>query len=286
MVADPLMLLPSLRPWQRAGVEFLLADQPLPAPWSLCIAAAPAAPRTASPAHRPAHSSPQEPVPHRRPVQAPAPSVTAAGPAASRNLARSASGEAVSPARSAPNSVASPAASGSVTAPQTIAPPAAVLDLAPNLWPAPWQERLKKTAPAAVLWTYWTLGEDLCGRPNPERRALLKRLLADLAHPAGTHSFWPPALPNATDPAAGELQANADVFWSGVQTLKARALVVMGSPAIKALALPPRLRPFQQTRHNGRLIIVLRDVDFLVQETHRYDAVREFLKQALAPFGR
>lgn len=263
------MLLPALRPWHRAGVEFLLAEQPLPAPWSLCIAAAPSvagqrvegprsgqAPRIGQ-APRSGQALEAGPVPHRRPE--PAPAVSGA-----------------------------PAASNPSFDPQAPGKSAVVPALALNLWPSPWQERLKKTAPAAVLWTYWTLGEDLCSRPNPARRTLLQRLLADLGHPAGTHSFWPPALPCAdSDPAAEcALQANPEVFWSGVQALKARALVVMGSPAIKALDLPPRLRPFQQTRHKGQLIVVLRDVDFLAQETHRYDAVREFLKQALAPFGR
>lgn len=295
MAIDSITLLPSLRPWQRAGVEFLLAEQALPAPWSLCIAAAPGAlqQHTAPRTQRPAHVPEQEAAPHRRPVQTPASAGSAAAVehSAPRTLARSASGATPSAGSTAlPGTTISSGvvSSGSGAAPQTAAKPSAVPDLAPALWPGPWQERLKKTAPAAVLWTYWTLGEDLCVRPNPARRALLQRLLADLAHPAGTHSFWPPALPFADSDSAVdcELQANPEVFWSGVQALKARALVVMGSPAIKALELPPRLRPFQQTRHNGRLIVVLRDVDFLAQETHRYDAVREFLKQALAPFGR
>lgn len=147
----------------------------------------------------------------------------------------------------------------------------------------------------------------MCVRPNPARRALLQKMLADLGHPAGTHSFWPAALPQSLDPASAQAAASPtespvpdsapdtaetllypapEIFWSGVQHLKARALVVMGSPALKALELPPRLRPFQQTRHNGTLIVVLRDVDFLAQETNRYDAVKAFLRQALAPFGR
>lgn len=260
MGTDAVGLLPYLRPWQRAGVEFLLADQPLPAPYSLCIAVQPA-PRAAPPSpYRPSPRPVAAPVPaHPRPVQVPA-----------------------RPAASAPFM---PAVS---TAPApTLLPPA--------LWPEPWRQRLHKTAPAAVLWTYWALGEDFV-RPNAERRALLQRLLGDLGHPAGTHSFWPAALPAALadaesaatgDPQARiDLQAHPEVFWSGVHALKARALVVMGSPALKALELPPRLRPFQQTRHKGRLVVILRDVDFLAQETHRYDAVKEFLKQALAPFGR
>lgn len=173
---------------------------------------------------------------------------------------------------------------------QAVAPaPPAAPPLPPEHWPRPWRERLKATRPAPVVWTYWGLAEDLCGTPHAERRDLLKRLLVDLGHPAGTHTFWPAAMPPASAVGPVELsalEAQAQVFWSGVDMLKARAVVVMGSPAVRALELPPRLRPFQQTRHNGRLVVVLRDVDFLVEESQHYDAVREFLRQALAPFGR
>lgn len=122
----------------------------------------------------------------------------------------------------------------------------------------------------------------MCGTPDAARRALLQRLLADLAHPGGTHSFWPAALP--VD--GKELEADSRIFWSGVGMLKARAVVVMGRPAVRALGLPERLRPFQQTRHDSRLVVILRDMDFLVQEPQHYDAVREFLRRALARFVR
>lgn len=82
------------------------------------------------------------------------------------------------------------------------------------------------------------------------------------------------------------MEGHSQIFWAGVHILKARALIVMGEPVLTALDLPSRLRPFQQTRHNGRLVVVLRDLDVLMEETHQYDSVREFLRQALAPFAR
>lgn len=297
MAVDPLNVPPSLRPWHRAGVEFLLAEQPLPAPYSLCIAPPPASAQR--PASTPQHAGRPPVMQGPRPAMPPRTAAQNAAPPPPQEAAHSAgqrpSGQSPPPhAPTAPSRPARPMASTAPAPAPAAVPPLALLPA--DQWPALWQERLRKTAPAAVLWTYWALGEDMCVRPNPQRRALLQRLLGDLGHPAGTHSFWPAAMPAAmpvdsamTDsenPQESSLQANAAVFWSGVHALKARALVVMGSPAIKALNLPPRLRPFQQTRHNGRLVIVLRDVDFLAQETHRYDAVKEFLKQALAPFGR
>ena len=157
----------------------------------------------------------------------------------------------------------------------------------PALWPPAWQERLKKSRIAPVIWTYWELGNDLCGTPDPKRRELLWGLLNDLAHPSGTHSFWPLALPDQDGGVEQELQANAPVFWEGVGLLHGRAVVIMGSQALRSLALPDRLlalRPFRQVRHQGRLLIVLPSPDMLIRESRRIQALREFLRQALAPF--
>jgi hypothetical protein len=152
-------------------------------------------------------------------------------------------------------------------------------------WPAAWRERLKKTRAAPVVWTYWELGRDLCVAPDPERRDLLRGLLQDLAHPPGTHCFWPLALPTED---GEQPEANAPVFWEGVRLLRGRAVVIMGSQALAALALPDRMRelsPFQQVRHQGRLLIVLPSPDLLIRESRRMQALREFLRQALAPFA-
>lgn len=359
MAAESLNVNPCLRPWQRAGVEFLLADNALAAPYSLCIAApvvmggrigagqgTAANGAAGAPAGGVAASSTYGAHGTHNGVARPTQGTTGSAAQAARAGNVPSAGARPQPSSQVDSFSGSPAVSQGQEArsgnPANLATPAnqtqrysgnqALPHLPPAQWPALWQERLKKTAPATVLWTYWALGEDMCVRPNPTRRALLQKLLADLGHPAGTHSFWPTALPASTgqdigqhtglsreidpqaqssnqtqnsgqagqslgqdlSPAAPALAESAEtllypapeVFWSGVQLLKARAVVVMGSPALKALELPPRLRPFQQTRHNGMLIVVLRDVDFLAQEVHRYDAVKAFLRQALAPFGR
>ena len=158
----------------------------------------------------------------------------------------------------------------------------------PALWPAAWQERLEKTRSAQVIWTYWELGRDVCGAPDPHRRELLKELLQGLAHPPGTHSFWPLALPASDEEGEQELTANAPVFWEGVRLLHSRAVVVMGSQARDSLALPDsmrELRPFRQVRYQGRQLILLHSPDILIQEPQRIQALQEFLRQALAPFA-
>jgi hypothetical protein len=159
-------------------------------------------------------------------------------------------------------------------------------DAPETVWPAEWRERLQKTRFAPVVWTYWELGRDLCGESDPKRRELFQDILGDLAHPPGTHSFWPAALPVHEGGGERRLQANAPLFWEGVRLLRGRAVVIMGEQALRALALPDRMQdlPIQQLRHKGRLLIVLPSPGALIQEPRRMQALREFLRQALAPF--
>jgi len=156
-------------------------------------------------------------------------------------------------------------------------------------WPAVWQEQVKRAKIAPVVWTYWELGLDLSGAPDITRRELFQTLLVQtLAHPAGTHSFWPVALPEQDGQGEAQMKPNARVFWEGVKLLGGRAVVIMGAQALDALALPERLRamqPFQQDRHQGRLLIVLPAPATLIQEAWRMPALGEFLRRTLAPFA-
>lgn len=245
MAHNAIDLPPHLTPWRLAGVEHLLAVCDVPPELSLCTPdIAPKA--QAHKVHTPRAQASRAQSAVARPVPAPA---------------------SASPYTQKPSSNSIPD-----DVPLTIAPP--------EQWPVLWQERLRVTRSAPVLWTYWALGEDLCGTPNAARRGLLQRLLADLGHPAGTHCFWPVALPDANG-----LVANAGAFWGGVVEIKARALVVMGSAALKALGLPAQWRPFQQPRYKGRCIVVLPDMDALIAQSHNYETVRAFVREALAPFA-
>ena len=167
--------------------------------------------------------------------------------------------------------------------------------------PEPWGSRLAATRPGRVAWTYWALGQDLAagkGAPDGEeaqaraaRRAFLARLLRDLAHPAGTHTFWPaclPPMPAGAAQSGGEaaFAAHADAFWSGAAHLGCRAVIVMGSAAVRALGLPARSRPLAQLRWLGQLVLVLWDVDALAGDEARYAPTLAFLRQGLAPAVR
>ena len=207
--------------------------------------------------------------------------------------------EAGRPANQAPAHSAAHSAAHPTAEPADQGKPAAWLPLPPHVWPAPWQTRLEQTRPGPVLWTYWNLGPDMCDPQTPgrlERRQFLQRLLQDLGHPAGTHTFWPSCLPpdpaalpspDAADPQGQNAYvANPDVFWSGALQLKARGVVVMGSAAARAVALPGGLRPPQQIRHRGKLVWVLWDVDNLLQFDQRYASMLALLRDALRHFLR
>ena len=289
---------PLAAPWQARGLDWLLRPEDLPPELSLCVMpdAVPAAP-----VRRPQPAAPRAP----RPVR-PLPSQLqqegqGSASAAPAQAVRQGGAPVASPAPAAPapeqRRPARPQAAEQ--APETAAPVRSWRPPPPPVWPAAGQERLSRTRQGRVVWTYWNLGPDLCEAQAPgkaQRSAFFRRLMQDLAYPAGTSTFWPACLPDpdampaSPAPAEGEdrprYQPNADVFWSGVQALHARAVVVMGSVAARALGLPAGVRPLQQLRHRGTLVWVLWDVEFLLDEPQRYAAMLAFVRRALQQISR
>ena len=289
---------PLAAPWQARSLDWLLMPEDLPPELSLCVMpdAVPAAP-----VRRPQPAAPRAP----RPVR-PLPSQLqqegqGSASAAPAQAVRQGGAPVASPAPAAPapeqRRPARPQAAEQ--APETAAPVRSWRPLPPHVWPAVWQERLSRTRQGRVVSTYWNLGPDLCEAQAPgkaQRSAFFRRLMQDLAYPAGTSTFWPACLPDpdampaSPAPAEGEdrprYQPNADVFWSGVQALHARAVVVMGSVAARALGLPAGVRPLQQLRHRGTLVWVLWDVEFLLDEPQRYAAMLAFVRRALQQISR
>ena len=289
---------PLAAPWQARGLHCLLMPGDLPPELSLCAMpdAVPAAP-----VRRPQPAAPRAP----RPVR-PLPSQLqqegqGSAPAAPAQAVRQGGAPVASPApvAPAPEQRRPSRPQSAEQAPETAASVRSWRPLPPHVWPAVWQERLSRTRQGRVVWTYWNLGPDLCEAQAPgkaQRSAFFRRLMQDLAYPAGTSTFWPACLPDpdampaSPAPAEGEdrprYQPNADVFWSGVQALHARAVVVMGSVAARALGLPAGVRPLQQLRHRGTLVWVLWDVEFLLDEPQRYAAMLAFVRRALQQISR
>lgn len=299
------LLSPLAAPWQSLGLRYLLAPADLPPELSLPGNGIPApasgrradsttSSRSSMPPRAP-QAAQRTPHPARHPEQ---PAGQGATPYSGQP--RPAPVPASGPHADAPSGPVGPAA-GQRPAPRPVRPPVPPRDisdraerpgrvwrpLAPALWPDVWQQRLQKTRPGRIVWTYWNLGNDLSGVDTPgrqERSAFFQRLLQALQHPQGSHTFWPVCLPAAV-PSAEEaaLQANADVFWSGLPRLGARGVVIMGSAAVDAVQLPGGLRPLQHTIHRGHRVWVLWDVDNMLHENQRYGQMLAMLQQAFHP---
>lgn len=163
--------------------------------------------------------------------------------------------------------------------------------LGPENWPSHWRQRLAGAKKGKIAWTYWTLGQDL-QKDAPEngeqknsrqqRSAFLRRLFKDLALPPGTHTFWPPTLPDERmDPAV-----EREIFWSGLSHLGSRAAIIFGSEAAKYLLPEEPLRASLHLRKYGQLIWILWDIDALAASPTKYNMLLNFLRAALSPFYR
>ena len=148
-------------------------------------------------------------------------------------------------------------------------------------WPVSWRNRFDATRKGRVAWTYAQLGQDLLGMQTDgleKRRNFLQNLLRDLGHPAGTHTFWPAMMP--ADPDAAFKPAPG-VFWSGAKLLGARVVVALGASVAEMLELPENLLPMQQILHQGFLIWFFWDVESMLADSQRYDAMLTCLRQSL-----
>jgi hypothetical protein len=154
-------------------------------------------------------------------------------------------------------------------------------------WPAPWRERLAAARRGRIVWTYWDLGQDMCRKPDVRRRNCFQRLIADLAHPAGTHTFFPVCLPPAgarDEPTAAT--RNAGIFWSALGQLEARAVLVMGAEATKTLGLERDMSLWDMRRQHGFFVWRLPEADAVVNDEKLYSTLLEFLRAALRDVGR
>ena len=140
-----------------------------------------------------------------------------------------------------PSSEASPLVSPEVSPENTpeVSPeassPASVPTFSPissEVWPHPWDrfrdERL--TRPSHSIWTYLTLGADMGGNPDPERRRVLKQIIPALAWPEGSIAFWPLAVLEE-----GYLCENTALFRQGTEYAHASHVVCFGEEAFRLL---------------------------------------------------
>lgn len=143
-------------------------------------------------------------------------------------------------------------------------------------WPEIWREQFAKARKGKIAWTYAKLGSDLTSKGKEDadgrsaRSKLLRRLIADLALPGGSNSFWPLSL-------GGE--ERFDIFWSGVNLLGSRYILVFGAAAFSALTGVKSPALFGQWRNAGRMAWHLPDIDSI--NDSNYGRVVGFLRNIL-----
>ncbi len=156
-----------------------------------------------------------------------------------------------------------------------------------RMWPPHWQAMSQSARKGKVAWTYLKLGYDLSGRTlagedgaaKSARSVFLRKILGDLRHAQGTHTFWPVCLPeDEADADTGEL------FWSGLRFLGCRGAVIMGSATATRVLPKGGLKPLMQLRHRGHIVWILRDIDSLVAAPDNYRRMLAFLRNAIGPF--
>ncbi len=275
MLTGNITLSPLYLPWQQQGLDFLLQDTPVAPELSLCHAKV----LTRGAIQQTPQWAPQNaPRQFAQQVSKPVAQQQAGQSTASRPMPRAQSSQA-SPAQGQSTPVSQ---SNATPPPATSKSNAGRVSLALDQWPAPWQERFAQTKPARVIWTYWNLGHDLCGESSAERRAFLKRILQDLKHPPGTHSFWPHTLPDLSSPE--QLQPNIPVFWSGVRQLGARVLVILGEGSAQKLGYDAFDAPFKEFHKQGKLVILVKDMDMLMHNTKTYTTLMQYLRIQLRQY--
>lgn len=158
--------------------------------------------------------------------------------------------------------------------------------------PDAWRRSLNKINKGSVAWTYMELGSDLISsslelteeekKRFAARRGFIARILKDLGHPPGTHTFLPPApgVWNASNFAA-------DYFFSSLRILNCRGLLVFGSAVGGILFPEKRLRPLVSWTHGDLFVWVLRDINVLSEiDSPYYNESLAYLRDALRRFVR
>lgn len=159
--------------------------------------------------------------------------------------------------------------------------------LPPERWPESWRKVFSKATPASLLWSYHSLGLDMeGGSDSKQRSALLRRLIGQLNLPKGSSVFWPCAMPAALPSGDTKLAPAPDIFFSGVTLLKPQVLIFFGDQAAEDIEMTSKPACFSQTLVDGKLLLLLPDLDVLHSEAS-VNSVVSFMRAALAaiPFN-
>lgn len=167
-----------------------------------------------------------------------------------------------------------------------------------HAWPEAWKQIHKrcqlpserpKNLSKQIVWTYAGLEYDLfTDTPSAKRRELIAQIIKTLSFPKGTHIFLPYRIINRDGSSETALQhaGNADYsfFWSAVDFIRPRVLVVFGQQSIEELHLPPLL-PTQKHTILPVTVYALDNIMLYAENAKENEIMMNFLKTNLKPFA-
>ncbi len=137
-----------------------------------------------------------------------------------------------------------------------------------------------------IIWTYAGLEQDLfTDSPNADRRNVIANIIKALALPKGTHLFLPYKLFYQNDQQAKLAMDNeSSFFWSAMDLVRPRVLIVFGQEALEDLELPPLL-PTQKYTLSPITIFALDNILYYSQNSKENDVMINFLISNLKIFA-
>ena len=132
-----------------------------------------------------------------------------------------------------------------------------------------------------VAWTYAGLEQDVLAPTNPQRQAIIKKLVAELNHKQGTHSFIPYSLLHEDNSSSLATYQDATFFWSAMRLVRPRVLLIFGSVARDALNMPKILVPLQKINMGALQILQMHKPETLADDANNYATTLAFLQEYL-----
>lgn len=167
-----------------------------------------------------------------------------------------------------------------------------------HAWPEEWKfihrrcqlppERPKHLS-KQIVWTYAGLEYDLfTDKPSDKRRKLIAQIIKTLSFPKGTHIFLPyrTISRDGTSQIAALNAGNADYsfFWSAIDFIRPRVLIVFGEQSIEELNLPPLL-PTQKHTLAPVTVYALDTIMLYAENSKENEIMMNFLKSNLKVFA-
>ncbi len=157
-------------------------------------------------------------------------------------------------------------------------------------WPKNWLEIHQKfglpkgkNSMTKIAWTYEGLEQDVMGEANLERQKAVRQLLLDLNHQKGTHIFIPYSF---TDLEQSQLeivtidQMEYSFFWSAMNLIEPRILLIFGSAARNAIQAPKSL-PLQKSQLGKLQVLQMHRFETLANDQTFYNNTLVFLQSYL-----